>query len=404
MPSVKVLLKRNKQKTNGEYPIYIRIIAGRKTRFVSLGIYIQDKDWNESEKKIKPKHPNSSRINNLIAVRLKEAEALALELETDGKPISDVNLKERIKGKSPVSFLKFAEGKKDALLKSGKIRSYENYKRVINGLEDYLKGKDLAFNDITVSFLKKYEIYRLAIPNKINTVHTHLKMIRAIFNDAIEEDLVSREQYPFYTFKLKLEKTNKIRLNKSEIAQLNKLELKKDSTLYHCRNYFMFSFYCAGIRFGDFVQLIWDNIEGDSLIYQMDKTDSYMRSKLLPQAMKILDLYRTKKGGNKDFIFPILSPKYDYSDKVILFKQISSNNARINKDLKKLGTLAKINKPISFHVSRHSFADIARKGDMNIYDISKALRHSSLQITERYLADWDDEKLDKETNRIFKDI
>lgn len=78
MPSVKVLLKLNKQKPNGEYPLYIRITKDRRSKFISLGIYIQKKYWNENDSKLKSSHPNSARLNNLIAKNVKEAEALAL--------------------------------------------------------------------------------------------------------------------------------------------------------------------------------------------------------------------------------------------------------------------------------------------------------------------------------------
>ncbi len=52
-------------------------------------------------------------------------------------------------------------------------------------------------------------------------------------------------------------------------------------------------------------------------------------------------------------------------------------------------------------MSRHSFADYARKRGMSIYDISKALGHKNLQVTERYLKEFDEESVDKAMGALF---
>ena len=64
--------------------------------------------------------------------------------------------------------------------------------------------------------------------------------------------------------------------------------------------------------------------------------------------------------------------------------------------------MAGIEKTIRMHVSRHSFANIARQKKANLYDISKALGHSSLSITEAYLSKFDVESQDATIKQIFK--
>jgi integrase len=63
--------------------------------------------------------------------------------------------------------------------------------------------------------------------------------------------------------------------------------------------------------------------------------------------------------------------------------------------------MAGIEENISFHISRHTFADYARTAGMNIYDISKALGHSNIQITQVYLKSFDETSLDSSMDALF---
>ena len=77
-----------------------------------------------------------------------------------------------------------------------------------------------------------------------------------------------------------------------------------------------------------------------------------------------------------------------------IYRRISSRNTAVNKKLKKIGKLAGIQTPISFHISRYSFADYARRKNMNLYDISQALGHADLETTHIYLKSFDEDSLD----------
>lgn len=71
--------------------------------------------------------------------------------------------------------------------------------------------------------------------------------------------------------------------------------------------------------------------------------------------------------------------------------------------LKKIAALAGVPLRLSFHMSRHSFADYGRKRGMSIYDISKALGHKNLQVTEWYLKEFDEESVAKEMGKKIDD-
>ena len=90
-----------------------------------------------------------------------------------------------------------------------------------------------------------------------------------------------------------------------------------------------------------------------------------------------------------------------YEVKNMLLQQTNVKNTLLNRYLDKIAKLAGITKKVSMHIARHSFANIARQKNANVYDISKALGHSSLDITEAYLARFDTTSQDETMRHVF---
>ncbi len=384
-----------------EVPLYIRITHRRKNKYVSLGIKVNPKkDWDNKRLRVKKSYPNSTKVNNYIVKKLAEAEAYGLELESNTKTISSQRIKEEIMGKPAECFFEFADLLIQRLDQADQERTLIRYKSVISKLKTYQNGKSFSFNDFTVPFLHDYEAYLKSIGNEINTIHTNLKTLRAILYIAIREDRFPQEKNPFFKFKLKKAPVKKERLNEEEIAKISAIDLKPGTNLYHVRNAFLFSFYCAGVRVGDLVLLKWKNVNG-GLNYKMSKTNQHRRLKIVNKAQIILDLYKSEHNQPTDFIFPFLDNSIDCSNHKLLMRKLSSKTTIINSKLKELAKKAGISKKITSHVARHTFADLARKKGMKLYDISKALGHSSLKITEQYLSNFDDDSLDDAMDKLF---
>src|SRR6266540_2861219 len=109
MVSVTLMLKENKVNEKGEMPVYIRIIKGRKAKFISLGLKVKPELWNQEKLRVKSQYPNSGRVNALIAKKVAEAESAAVDIETKNKSVSSRRIKEAIMGKTSQSLIKFIE-------------------------------------------------------------------------------------------------------------------------------------------------------------------------------------------------------------------------------------------------------------------------------------------------------
>lgn len=236
----------------------------------------------------------------------------------------------------------------------------------------------------------------------------------------LKEEGLSVKENPFDNFECETIDTNKEKLTWEEIESLKALELEEGSLLWHTRNCFMLAFYCAGMRAGDLIQLRGTNVVyengGWRISYRMDKTATAKEILLLPEALEIITEYIDLQNRTSKYIFPLLDNNAPYAKaitwenkeqlpyeiKKMLLQHTNSKNSLLNKYLGKLAAMAGIEKKVSMHIARHSFANIARQKKANVYDISKALGHSSLKITESYLSKFDTTSQDATMKQVFQ--
>ena len=395
MPTFKVFPNKLKLNKNGEAPIYMRLIKDRKPTYLSLGYHIKLEDWDFEKSRVKKSHPNSARMNNYIAQKLAEAQGHALDLEGKEKGINSKAIKKAVIGHVSQSFLKYADRYIEELRHKAKTGTLDKAKAVIGKLKTYLGTNDLLFEEITVIWLKNYEMYlRTTLSNTTNTIHGNYKIIRRLINEAVSEEIMPFEKNPFLRYKMKTEKTSIEYLTDEELTKIERLELIAGTKMDIHRDMYVFASYTGGIRISDILQLQWKNFNGIHIIIQIQKTGSPLSVKVPTTGLKILEKYKTSETKPDDFIFPILKNDLDYTDPHYLFKAISSATAYTNKDLKEIAIKAKIKKRLHFHTSRHTFATRALRKGMRMEYASKIMGHSNLKTTQIY-AKVVNEELDK---------
>lgn len=417
----------------GKYVIMLRITQNRKHKRLKTSIELNRKsDWNPNAQKVRSSEPNYAKWNDALEKELENAKSKYRELKEEGLATADKIKHEITASEKSASFLAYARQRTEEIYNAGGIRNWKKYNGFCNKLEAYQTDKnghlrDLTFAEITPAYLAKFEDYLHTLhnerePEKMlhpNTIQVVLNIFRTLVKRAIEvEGLMKPDKNPFLTFKYKGVKTIKDKLDFEEIKKIESLELSEGSLIWNCRNYFLFSFYCAGIRVGDLIQLRWGNITSDSRIcYEMGKNHKIRDLKLVSQARNILMHYHKEDAKPSDYIFPMLDSNAMWAKattqeerdvmpadlKKVLFSQISAKTALINKELKKIAALAGIDKKISFHLARHSFAKVAKQKGVDNSKVKELLAHSSLKITEGYMGNFDTAENDKALENIFED-
>lgn len=388
-----------KKKKDGRIPIYIRFTENRKSRYRSTGIAVKPKYWNANKKVVSSSHRREKHLNIQLEQQLNEVSKVKRELYKRDSLSMEAILNELSPNTDTRSIVKQAKQYRTQLNLESKYWQHRHFGVIINNLTAFIDatGPGDRLDKLDTGWIEGFQAFLLNdIGNINNTVRKKIQRLKRFIKWLLKNGEIEND--PFINFEIvSREKTNtKVKLTFQQIQAIQDLDLKPGSNLWHTRNYFLYSFYNAGIRFGDVCTLKWNNIIDGRLKYKMSKTGNDKNIKQQEPMLEILGYYRDDSAG---YIFPILDKPYSNPNE--LRKKISSKNVIVNRRLKKIGKLAGIQASLSFHVSRHSFAQYALKKGMNLYTISKALAHSDLKITEEYLKSFDEELLDNSMDKLF---
>lgn len=402
MASITVVFRKDKINKKGEAPIHFRIIKNRKTNYISSTITVSENHWDFDKNKIKGKHPNSARFNSFLSNKFTELQDRVYEHETVSKSTTTRQLKEKIYGKKPTDFFAFAEAALDNYKADGKISTHVTNSSTIKTLKDYVKNETIMFQDITPDFLSKYDRYLQAEQKlKTNTIHKHFRFLRKLFNDAVRLEKIEYQTNPFPKFKLKLEKTSRSFLNDAELEAIENVPTVPGERMDLHKLMFIFAAYTGGLRISDVLKLRWANFDGTHIHISIHKTKTQLSVKLPNKAIEIVNTFHTASSKQTDFIFPMLANGINLDDPQISYNQISSATAYVNKNLKLLAAKAEVTKPLSFHISRHTWATRALRKGISIDKVSKLMGHAQLRETQIY-AKIVNEELDKAMD-VFND-
>jgi integrase/recombinase XerD len=389
MSSVKIIL-RQKQSKDGLFPLAVRITKDRKTTYIYLGQSLAESQWDEAAQRVKKSHPNSARLNNFILKKLAEANDTLLELQTQKEDVSSRAVKQSLKPKVGVSFAPQAEHYLASLKLQGKYVQFNSEQSRIKRFQEFLKGRDLAFSDITVSLLENYRAWLVGTRNPSErTIINHLMSIRAVFSQAMKEHPALEKYYPFGQKKgitLKFPESLKVGLTVDEVKRIEALDLKPGSPIDHARNLWLISFYFAGMRTSDVLSLRWSDFHNDRLHYSMGKNNKPGTIKISDKAAAILNHYKPQ-ADRTALVFPDLRVVKDLSNQFEVERRIAFVDKSLNEYLKKIANLAGIEKNLSMHIARHTFGNIA--GDkIPVQMLQKLYRHSSILTTIGYQANF----------------
>ena len=402
MATVSIIFRKDKLNKKGQAPVYFRIIKDRKITYISSSILLFENEWDEKNKKVKKSHANSARFNSFLANKFTVLQDQVFEHLTVSKSLTVNQLRTEVFGQKPLDFFPFAEEVYSRYKRQGQIGTHDRCQAIINKVKEYVKGKQICFQDITVDFLAEYEKHlRVEKKNGTNTIHTNFKFIRQLFNEAVNKDLIDSKFDSFKRYKIKTEKTHREYLTEDELTIIENLDLGDSEQKYLHRDMFIFASYAGGLRVSDVLKLKWQNINKTHINLTIKKTSSQLSIKIPDKAFQILNKYKSQKVVLDHYVFPMLPNGLKEADFIKLDNEISKGTALINKSLKAISEDSEIGKHISFHISRHTWATRALRKGISIDKVSKLMGHAQIKETQIY-AKIVNEELDKAMD-VFND-
>ena len=359
------LVYNRKKHLNKQGTALVQVEASLNQRkiYFKTNIYIKPEHWDKRTSQVIG-HPQANDLNSMLFEFVLHLQGIELALWKRGVPATLSLLKDAMKKNRPIN-ITFPIFAKEYVQHSDRRESTkENLFTTITVLQEFRPGLD--FKDITYTFLKDFEVYLREKGNGINTVAKHLRQLRTLVNEAINQGYIHADAYPFRKFKIKQEKGSHEFLTPDELKKLENLEVH-DLKLRHVLDAFLFCCY-VGLRFSDFCQLKQSNfikVNGKKwLHFKSIKTGIELRLPLHllfeGKALAILD-----------------------RNCITEFASLGSNS-EVNKALSVITSMARIKKHVTYHTARHTCATLLIHQGVPITTVQKLLGHTSVKTTEIY--------------------
>lgn len=377
----------------------LRVTKDRKLKYVSLGISVNPAHWDFSKNEPKVACPNREYIEMLIADKIKEYSAKIIELKVASQEFTSTSLVEKVRTKhtSCKTVENVFQEHMTSLIKAGRKSYSLSIRQLYNSLIEFSHNLDFYFSEMDVAWLKRYELFLREKQLAENTIGIRFRTLRAIYNVAIEEDVVSSDCYPFKKFKVSRfqQDTIKRALTKTDIERV----LQFQSSNRYMRfpiDIFAFTYYCGGINFMDIAHLTKANLIDGRLIYKRQKTKKLIKIPLQPQALELIKRYHNTESP---YLFPILSPFHKTDEQIA--NRIHKVITRVNDRLKQIGEALNLPIPLTTYVARHSQATVMKKAGVSTAVIREIMGHSSERVTQIYLDSFDNEQIDEAMKNLL---
>lgn len=378
--SILFYAKKAKTAANGLVPIYTRITINGKRIELSTNRFVEISKWSTEAGKMKGTSEEARSINNhldLLKSQIRDAE---MELIHKKIPVTTETIKSKLLGLDerarmlvPIfqdhnNKIKELVGKEYA---SGTLERYTtSLKHTIEFMQWKYNVSDIDITKIDHAFIADYEFWLRSVRNCANnTAVKYIKNFNKIIKICLANDWLDKN--PFANYKSKVKEVERVYLTEDEIQSIIEKDFKTER-LSLVRDIFLFSCF-TGLAYIDVKNLtkshISFGIDGEKWIFtHRQKTESASKIPILPVTQMIIDKYENHpQSSNQEKLLPILS------------------NQKMNEYLKEIAGVCEIEKELTFHIARHTFATtITLTNGVPIESVSKMLGHKNLRTTQHY--------------------
>lgn len=362
-------------------PIYARVTVDGKRAEISLKRQTSVTYWDTKAKKTTARTPEGKELNNYLDQVQAKLLACHKQLLSDFELVTAQSLKSRFVGgdekhKTLLDLVTYHNENMLGTLRPGTLKNYyttENY--IKRFLVQNQRTGDIYLKHIRYSFIIDFEQYLRKGPSLQNSnplnnngVMKHLERLRKLMNLALDLEWVERN--PFARYKLKFHKHQSDFLLKHELEAFRNAKTPDEGHKI-VRDVFVFSCY-TGLSYIDVKRLGKNNvvrgIDGKHwLSLERTKTRYPVKVPLLEEAMEILERYGDRRGMDNGALLPVYT------------------NQKVNFYLKELARGLGIDKRITFHSARHTFATtVTLSNGVPIATVSKLLGHTKITTTQIY--------------------
>lgn len=383
-------------------PLKISICHKGKAAYVNTGVYLDPANWDAAQAKVIGRSDRRS-LNSFISTKKLMVDNAIYNLSIEGKlrsldarglkqmvvEIIDPDNNTRLEAANrerlfATRFERFASMKKPS--------TRDIYMQTYRRINAYAGSRfnEMTFEEVTKEWLVGFDSFLAQTSPSRNARNVHLRNIRAVFNEAIDDGLTSF--YPFRRMKIRPVATAKRSLTVDQLRTL--FAFRPEPLAQKYLDYFKLSFYLIGINMIDLCYL--KSITDGRVEYHRSKTSRLYSIKVEPEAAEIIARYRGKK-----YLLDIMDRYTNHKD----------FTHRLNENLRKMGEFKRVGRggrkirnplfpELSSYWARHTWATIAASLDIPKETIAAALGHGGTTVTDIYI-DFDRRKIDEANRRVI---
>ena len=393
---IKILfyIRKNHRNRFGAHAIMIKIgFHGSYSSMGSIGMQVLQEHWDPRNKKVKGKSQQALGVNQ--KVRFVESELIKIGAEVPMCDDSLYKVKDIYLGKALTKsdsffkhFDKFLDDLKVQIGKGKTLTTYQNYlvtrKHFADFLQEYRGRKDIAPGELDQMMINDFDIYlRTKLSMKQNSASKTVRFLKTVVLWMIRCGAIERD--PFTNYRFQWKQASRDFLSEEELTSIME---KKFVTprLEAVRDIFIFSCF-TGLAYIDIDNLKASDIvtmNGERwIVTSRHKTGVSCNIPLLEVPQKILQKYEGK--DKKGRLLPILS------------------NQKMNAYLKEIADVCGIEKNLTCHVARHTFATLMLSLGVSMESVSRMLGHTNIKTTQIY-ARITNQKVSKDMKAISNHI
>jgi len=378
--SILFYAKKAKAAANGLVPIYTRITINGKRIELSTNRFIEISKWSTEAGKMKGSSEEARSINNHLDLLKSQIRNTEMELIYKKIAVTTETIKSKLLGvderaRMLVPIFQDHNNKiKELVGKEYAPGTLERYTTSLKHTIEFMQWKynisDIDITKIDHAFITDYEFWLRSVRNCANnTAVKYLKNFNKIIKLCLANDWLDKN--PFANYKSKVKEVERVYLTEAEIQSIIEKDFKTER-LSLVRDIFLFSCF-TGLAYIDVKNLtkahVSYGIDGEKWIFtHRQKTESASKIPILPVTQMIIDKYENHPQCiNEDKLLPILS------------------NQKMNAYLKEIAGVCEIEKELTFHIARHTFATtVTLTNGVPIESVSKMLGHKNLKTTQHY--------------------
>ncbi len=374
---IKILfvISTSRKRIDGKSILYCRATFNKQRKQFSTGLSINPKFWDSRQQITKPPNDENTYINtqlSLIKSKINRA-FLMLQVQEEKFTVDDIHM--LYKGKKPTKEHNVVEQFESHLNMLKKLvgidikqATWNKFYYVKNNVKSFIKWKyntnDFPLKKLNLQFLVDFEYYlKVEKHQQQITINKSIQRFRKPIKVALSKGYLDRD--PFMMYKAKSVKNEIVFLSVDELESLEKHQFTQPR-LQQVKDWFVFSCY-TGLAYNEISKLqkkhIVRGFDGELWIEMVrEKTQKNISVPLLPKAQQLIEKYA---DVNSEFVFKICS------------------NQRYNSYLKEIAPLLGIEKRLTTHTARKTFAStVLLYNDVPMEIVSQLLGHSSITITE----------------------